>query len=87
MTGLDALIVPHQHLIDEAGDPRRHGDLIGLDIGVVGALHEAAAGPVMHEPDPGEDEESRANDDQRSDDDRVLQGRRRRWSRILADPG
>ncbi len=59
---LDHLVVGDQHLVDIALDLRRDRHLVGLQVGVVGALDEAAVHP------PGEQEDSDgAQDDDAAD--------------------
>ena len=47
LTGRDALIVLHQHLMQIAGDLRRNGGAVGLHIGVVGRHQILADGPIV----------------------------------------
>ena len=62
VAGLDRLVVADPHLRDDAGDARRHRDLVGLEIGVVGDLEEAPDGPPVPAvgPGPAEREQRRA---------------------------
>ena len=46
LSGLDRLVVRHQHLGEIAGDFRRHDGGIGFDIGVVGRFEVPAGGQI-----------------------------------------
>ena len=45
LPGVDVLVVVYRDVLDDAGDVGRNGDLLGVDIGVVGR-HHLAAGDV-----------------------------------------
>ncbi len=50
LTGLDRLVVGHQHIGDVARDPGRDGRVVGLQIGIVGRFLETAHGPIVIAP-------------------------------------
>ncbi len=62
LAGGDLLIVGHQHLGDIALHLGGHHHLVGAQIGVVGALHEAPDGPPVEQTDA-----RRQQDDQTAD--------------------
>jgi len=81
LASLDGLIVAYQHLIDEAGNAGRYGHLIGLQIGVICALHKAAPSPKMYEPDDEKHHEHGCAYKENAGDQRIFQ--RRRFFRLI----